>query len=112
MLSQDDFNGIRTAVREEIADAHTVSEYTVKQQDIERQRIEDTRSIHRNLNRFLTLAVALILGLVITYTLTNGGIPWLGIMLPKAAIKLSPYSFVITVLLDSSLALYAYVKRY
>lgn len=112
MLSADDFAGIQTVVREAIADAQTVSEYTVKEQDIARQEIEDRRSIHRNLNRFLTLAVALILGLVITYSLTNRGIPWLGLQLPAAWVKLSPYSFVITILLDSSLALYAFVKRY
>lgn len=80
--------------------------------DRERQTIEDQRSIYRNRNRFLTLAVALLLGLVITYTLTNRGIPWMGLSLPKWAFGLSPYSFVITVLLDSSLAAYAYIKRY
>lgn len=112
MLSSDDMAGINQTVRQAIADAQTVSEYTVKEQDIARQEIEDRRSIHRNLNRFLTLAVALILGLVITYSLTNRGIPWLGLQLPAAWVKLSPYSFVITILLDSSLALYAFVKRY
>jgi len=80
--------------------------------DRERQTIEDQRSIYRNRNRFLTLAVALLLGLVITYILNNRGIPTLGLTLPKSIIKLAPYSFVITVLLDSSLAAYAYVKRY
>ena len=112
MLSSDDMAGINQTVRQAIADAQTVSEYTVKEQDIARQEIEDRRSIHRNLNRFLTLAVALILGLVITYSLTNRGIPWLGITLPLSWVKLAPYSFVITILLDSSLALYAFVKRY
>ena len=111
-MTQDEFTTLRNDVRSIVADAVTVQQYTVKDQDIQRQVKEDIRSIHRNLNRFLTLAVALILGLVITYTLTNKGIPFIGLSLPGWVVKLSPYSFVITVLLDSSLALYAFVKRY
>jgi hypothetical protein len=111
-MSQEEFAILRNDVRAIVADAVTVQQYTVKDQDIERQAIEDNRSIHRNLNRFLTLIVALVLGLVITYSLTNKGIPWLGIHLPSSWVKLAPYSFVITIMLDSSLAAYAYVKRY
>lgn len=77
----------------------------IDQKDHERQAIEDERAIKRNRNRLLTLVAALIIGLVVTYTLENG-------MWGPMGKTLAPYSFVITVAMDSMLAAYAYIKRY
>lgn len=92
-------------IRREIATALVVSAIQTKQQDVERQAIEDMRAIRRNRNRFATLLVALLLGFFITWSLQNQ-------LFGPASLKLAPYSFVITVLLDSGLAAYAYFKRY
>lgn len=81
-----------------------VVQYTTEQ-DRHRQMIEDKRANHRNFNRMLTLIFALMIGLVVTYVLTHG---YLG----KTGSHLAPYSFVITVLLDSTLALYSLIRRY
>lgn len=70
-----------------------------------RQALEDQRSIHRNRNRFATLLGAFLISIVITYVLTSG-------TLGAAGKTFGPYSFAITILLDSSFTLYAYLKRY
>jgi hypothetical protein len=70
-----------------------------------RQAIEDARANYRNRNRFLTLGAALVISFVLTFVFTHG---YLG---PTGKF-LAPYSFVITILLDSSLTLYAYVRKY
>lgn len=71
----------------------------------EREKRESVRANHRNLNRMLTLLGALVIGLIVTWTLTHG--VW-GSYGPA----LAPYAFCITILLDSGLALYSYVKHY
>jgi hypothetical protein len=71
----------------------------------ERETRENDRANHRNLNRMLTLFGALLIGLVVTYVLTSG-------ILPKSLNFLAPYTFVITIVLDSGLALYGYIKKY
>jgi len=76
----------------------------------EREARENTRANHRNFNRMLTLFGALLIGLVVTYTLQHGEI--LGFRLPPWAPGLAPYSFVITVALDSFLALYSFIRHY
>ena len=68
----------------------------------ERQKAEDGRANHRNFNRLLTLLGAVIIGLILTYASVHGYIP-------KA---FSPYTFVITVLLDSTFTMYALWKHY
>lgn len=80
--------------------------------DTRRQRMEEVRANHRNMNRMLTLMVAIVLGFVVTYGLSNMGFPFLGIHFPKWVAGWGPYSFVITVTLDFFLALYAYVRHY
>lgn len=93
-------------VREEIATANTALVGMLREQDADRQEIEDVRSIRRNRNRMWTLLVALLLGFIVTYTLSHD------VFGPWASHTFGPYSFVITVLLDSGLALYAYIRRY
>lgn len=68
----------------------------------DRQRAEDVRANHRNFNRLLTLLGAVVIGLLVTYLSTVGIIPR----------PLQPYTFVITVLLDSSFSMYALWKHY
>lgn len=82
-------------------------------QAAERQAAEDDRANHRNLNRMLTLFGALLIGLIVTFILTNPTavlIP-LGVS-PTFIATMAPYTFTITILLDSSLALYSYVRKY
>lgn len=74
--------------------------------DQQRQHLEDTRSIKRNRNRFMTLIGAVIIGATVVWGFSH---MWFGAW---AYHNLYPYSFIITVLLDTSLAAYAYVKRY
>ena len=72
----------------------------------EREARENIRANKRNFNRMLTLFAALLIGLVITFVLTTPG------MIPTSWKFLTPYTFVITILLDSGLALYGYIKKY
>lgn len=96
----------RSEVRHEIAVATATLVGMLRAQDADRQLIEDVRSVRRNRNRMWTLLVALLLGFIVTYTLSND------VFGPWASNTFGPYSFVITVLLDSGLALYAYIRRY
>lgn len=80
-----------------------------------REKRENERANHRNKNRLLTLAGAIVIGIIVTYFFQNDGFPILGAhhVLPKAlAMTLYGYSFVVTVTLDASLALYSYIKKY
>ena len=72
----------------------------------EREDRENTRANKRNLNRMLTLFGALVIGLVVTFVLTTPG------MIPAGWKFLAPYTFVITIILDSGLALYGYIRKY
>lgn len=85
--------------------AVTISRREIALAQEERQRLEDIRANHRNLNRMLTLIGALMIGLVVTYVLTHGYLGHVGV-------ALAPYAFVITVLLDSSLAAYSFIRHY
>lgn len=68
----------------------------------DRKQAEDKRANHRNFNRLMTLFGAVIIGLVVTWASQRG-------IIPKA---LAPYTFVITVLLDSTFSLYALIRHY
>lgn len=90
----------------EPADALTRHAWWVAEQtQSQRQAIEDARAIYRNRNRFLTLGFALVISLVLTFVFTHG-------ILGPLGETLAPYSFVITIALDSLLTLYAYIRRY
>lgn len=82
-------------VRELIADATQA-----------REARENMRANHRNLNRMLTLFGALFIGLFVTWALTTPGV------IPMRFHFLAPYAFVITILMDSGLALYGYIRHY
>jgi hypothetical protein len=71
-----------------------------------RKEAEDYRANKRNFNRMLTLFGALVIGLIVTYALTTPGI------VPPSLKFLAPYTFVITIVLDSGLALYGYIRKY
>lgn len=71
------------------------------------KKVEDKRADKRNFNRMLTLVGALVIGLVVTFVLSTPGI------LPVHVDKMvAPYTFTITILMDSGLALYGYVRKY
>jgi hypothetical protein len=72
--------------------------------DRDRQKTEDSRANHRNFNRMLTLVGAMVIGLIVTYGLYHGWIP--------DGKALGPYSFTITIAMDTGLALYGLIKRY
>lgn len=72
----------------------------------EREDRENFRANKRNFNRMLTLFGALVIGLVVTFVLTTPG------MIPANWKFLAPYTFVITIVLDSGLALYGYIRKY
>lgn len=97
--------------RQQVAVATSLLSANLKRQDAIRQDIEDTRSIRRNRNRLLTLLVALFLGLAVVWTLPQLGV-WYGPNAGHWGKVLGPYAFVITVALDSSLAVYSYIRRY
>lgn len=67
-----------------------------------RKAAEDVRANHRNFNRLMTLLGAVLIGVVITYLATRGVIP----------APVAPYTFVITVLLDSAFSFYALLRHY
>jgi hypothetical protein len=69
----------------------------------ERQRIEDKRANRRNQNRLYTLLGAIVIGIAVVQTL-----PHLG----HVGVLLSPYSFIITVALDTAITLYALLRHY
>lgn len=71
----------------------------------ERERRENERANHRNLNRLLTLLGALVIGLVVTWALNAD-------ILGSVGKGMAPYSFVITILMDSALAAYGFIKKY
>ena len=77
----------------------------VKMIQDEREKRENERANRRNLNRFVALVFALVIGLLLTYGFGNH---WFG---PEGA-KLQPYSFVITIFLDASVVAYALIKHY
>jgi hypothetical protein len=95
------------------ADAHVRSLINEAQRD--REAIEEHRADRRNRNRLLTLAFAIVIGIIVTYFFQNDGFPVIGVrhVLPAhMAVILYGYSFVVTVTLDASLALYAYIKKF
>lgn len=75
----------------------------IKNAEDKRQAIEDVRANKRNFNRMMTLLGAILIGLVVVWTL-----PRLG----HVGAVLSPYSFVITVLCDAAITVYAYFRHY
>lgn len=84
----------------------------IERRDQVRQILEDSRANHRNLNRMLTLFGALFIGLALTWCFTHPEI-FIALGIPPAAIKtLAPYTFVITIFMDSSLAAYSFFKKY
>lgn len=85
---------------------------TVEAEVEERQRAEDIRANKRNFNRMMTLLGALLIGLVVTWMLSHPLVLGSFGIAPSTAKMLAPYSFTITILLDSSLALYSYVRKY
>lgn len=85
--------------------ARGIASDVVEKVNADRQMVEDSRANHRNFNRMLTLLFALMAGLFVTWSLQQG---YWGVY----SKTLAPYSFVITVLLDSSLAAYSLIKKY
>jgi hypothetical protein len=67
-----------------------------------REARENKRANHRNFNRELMLVMTILIGFVIVYASAHG-------ILPKS---FTPYSFVITVMMDLVLTTYALVRRY
>lgn len=86
------------------ADAHV--RMLIDQAQQERQKIEDKRANHRNFNRMLTLFGALVISFVLTWLL------YYDHSLPLWAHKLAPFSFAITILMDSSFTVYALIRHY
>lgn len=86
------------------ADAHVRG--LIDQAQSEREARENKRANHRNFNRMLTLFGALVISFVLTWLLYY----YPG--LPLWAHKLAPFSFAITILMDSSFTVYALIKHY
>jgi uncharacterized membrane protein affecting hemolysin expression len=97
---------LATFVRQEIADANTTLVGMLRVADATRQSTEDVRSERRNRNRMWTLLVGLLISIVLTYTLSHD------VFGTWATKTLGPYSFAITIALDSMLTVYAYIRRY
>lgn len=99
-------------VKRAASEAVRYVEAEIERRDGARQHLEDIRANHRNLNRFMTLLGALLIGLTVTFILTHDGIPGVYTLPSGVAKTLGPYTFVITVMLDSSLAAYAFIRKY
>lgn len=98
-----------------VEEAVTTSLKEIQTQTDEREQRENWRANKRNFNRMMTLMFALIIGLCVTFLLTSttGHALLTGLGLAPSTIKmLSPYTFIITILLDSGLALYGYIRKY
>lgn len=95
-----------------VPNMEAIARQVVSDVNRKRQYLEDSRANHRNLNRMLTLIGALLIGLVVTWNLITPNSPAMQVMGPHLAKTLSPYSFVITVMLDCSLAAYSLIKKY
>jgi hypothetical protein len=67
-----------------------------------REARENSRANHRNVNRELMLIMTILIGFVLVFLTSHA-------ILPKA---FTPYSFVITVMMDLVLTTYALIKRY
>lgn len=78
----------------------------------EREARENIRANHRNLNRMLTLFGALFIGLALTWLFQHNGIPGLFQFPLWFAKDYEPYTFVITIAMDSGLALYGLIRHY
>lgn len=104
---------VRRAAAEAVQYSDKLTRRTIEEVNATRQVIEDTRANHRNLNRMLTLFGALVIGMVLTYLLTHPVLlhSWFG-MSPKTVKSIAPYTFVITVAMDSTLALYSFIRHY
>lgn len=72
----------------------------------EREARENKRANHRNFNRLMTLVGAMVISFVLTWLLYY----YPG--LPMWAHKLAPFSFAITILMDSSFTFYALIRHY
>ena len=99
-------------VKRAATEAYTAAVAESERQQQIRQAIEDERANKRNFNRMLTLVGALLIGLVVTYVLSHPAVLAAVGVAPTTAKMLAPYSFTITILLDSGLALYSYVRHY
>lgn len=78
----------------------------INQAIIAREQRENVRANHRNFNRMLTLFGALVISFVLTWLL------YYDHSLPMWAHKLAPFSFAITILMDSSFTVYALIRHY
>lgn len=84
----------------------------LRSQDIDRQKLEDKRSIKRNRNRMYTLFAALFISLIITFILyypSDIGIP---LSWQPRLHKFAPFSFAITIAFDSAFTVWEYIHRY
>lgn len=85
---------------------------TVAQILAENKVIEDKRAFHRNLNRMLTLAGALVIGFVVTFLFQHKGLPGVFAFSPWFVKTWAPYTFIITIAMDGVLAAYGLLRRY
>lgn len=71
-----------------------------------REARENKRANHRNFNRLMTLVGAMVISFALTWLLNY----YPG--LPAWAHTFAPFSFAITILMDSSFTLYAFIRKY
>lgn len=93
-------------IRAEIAATTSALVGMLRQQDANRQAVEDIRSVRRNRNRMWTLLFGLLISIILTWTLSHD------VFGHYATKTFGPYSFAITIALDSCLTVYAYIRRY
>lgn len=86
------------------ADAHV--RQLIQEAQEKRQVIEDSRANHRNFNRMLTLVGAMVISFVLTWVLNYAH------GLPAWAHTLAPFSFAITIMMDSCFTIYALIRHY
>ena len=103
---------VKRAATEAINYSERKAREVIMEVNAQRQAVEDVRANHRNFNRMMTLLGALLIGLVVTWLLQHPAtLASIGVG-PKTCKMLAPYSFVITVMMDSTLAAYALIRHY
>lgn len=84
----------------------------LRKQDVERQELEDERSIKRNRNRMYTLFAALFCSLILTFIFSYPADVGVPLAWQHHLTKFAPFSFAITIAFDATFTVWAYIHRY
>jgi hypothetical protein len=102
----------RQLVKQGATEGYTAAIDKIHHETQLRQQAEDIRANHRNFNRMMTMFGALVIGLVVTFLLTHPTLFQMFGLTPGQVKPFAPYAFTITILLDSAITMYSYIRHY